>query len=206
MLHFLGTLLGSLLIILAGLGIAFYGYGIFRLLLPVVGFFAGLMVGQAIAPNSAIWGWVMGILFALLFAVAAYAYWSVMIGMSGALLGFALGVALMEMLGLWNWLAVVVGLALAVVFGYLYFVYRDLFVMFATGLTGAALVLYGIGHFIPWFSFLQNQGNWFTFLLTLVLGILAGGVQMTLFSGMQYYSIEGAKTPPPILITRTNPT
>lgn len=203
---FLGTLLASLLLIFFGLGLTFYGYGVFRMLLPVVGFFAGLFLGLALAPNSQFWGWVLGIALAVLMAAVSYAYWSVMVGLGGALLGFTLGVALIEMLGWWNWIAVVVGLVLAVLFGALYFQYRDLFVMVSTALTGASLVFYGIGYFIPWFSFLRDQGNWFTFLLTLVLGVVGATAQMAIFAGMTYYSAAGSRTPPPVLITRGNPT
>lgn len=205
---FLGTLLGSLALIVFGLIVAFYGYGIFRLLLPIMGFVAGVMLGRALLPDSAFWGWVLGILLALIFAVLSYSYWSVMVGLSGAVLGFTLGTALIQMIGFWNWIGVVVGIVLAVIFGALYFSFRDVFVMVSTGLTGAALVLYGIGYFIPWFAFLKDQGNWFTFLATLVLGVIAAGVQMAIFSGLKYYA-ETVKTAPPVLIvpaqTRTNP-
>lgn len=202
---FLGTLFGSLLLILFGLVVAFYGYGVFRMLLPVMGFVAGMMLGRALFPDAAFWGWVLGIVLALAFAVLSYAYWSVMITISGVVLGFTFGTALIQMIGFWDWIGVVVGVVLAVIFGMLYFTFRDVFVMVSTALAGSALVLYGIGFFIPWFSFLKNQGNWFTFLLTLVLGVVAAGVQMAIFSGMKYYA-ESARTVPPILVVRQNPT
>jgi hypothetical protein len=203
---FLGTLLGSLLLILFGLSIAFYGYGIFRVILPVIGFILGLMIGRALLADSPFWGWVLGFGLAIVLAVISYAYWSVMIGLSGAILGFTLGTALAHMIGLWDWIALLAGLALAVAFGFLYFRFRDLFVMVSTGLTGAALVLYGIGFFIPWFAFLKDQGNWFTFLLTLALGVFGALVQVQIFRGMTYYSAVESRTPPPVLITRSNPT
>ncbi len=206
MMGFLGTLLASTLLVLFGLSLTFYGYGVFRLLLPVVGFFAGLFLGLALAPNAPFWGWVLGIALALIMAVVSYAYWSVMVGLAGAILGFALGVALIEMLGWWNWIAVAVGIVFAVLFGALYFRFRDLFVMVSTALTGASFVFYGIGNFIPWFEFLKDNGNWFTALLTLVLGVIGAAVQMAIFSGMTYYSEAGSRTPPPVLITRGNPT
>lgn len=202
MMGFLGTLLGSILLIGFGLIVTFYGYGIFRLLLPVMGFVAGMLLGRALVPDSVFWGWVLAIILAVVLAVLSYAYWSAMVTISGAVLGFTFGTALIQMIGFWDWIGVLVGLALAVVFGALYFRYRDAFVMVSTGLSGAALVLYGIGYFIPWFSFLQNQGNWFTFLLTLVLGIFGAIVQLAIFSGMKYYAASAQATPP-VVVSRS---
>ncbi len=200
MLDLLGTVVISLLLILFGLVVTFYGYGIFRLLLPVIGFIAGLLIGRALLPDNAFWGWVVGLLLAVVFAYISYAYWSVMVTMSGALLGFTLGTSLMQMIGFWDWIGVVVGIVLAFVFGALYFAFRDLFVMASTAFTGAGLVFYGLGKFLPWFEFLRDQGNWLTFILTLVLGIIGAVVQMQLFTSLRYYSAEHLNEPPPVVI------
>lgn len=205
---FFATVFGALLLIVFGLIVTFYGYGIFRLLLPIMGFVAGMMLGRALFPEAVFWGWVFGIVLALLFAFLAYAYWSVMMAISGGVLGFTLGVSLIQMIGFWDWIGVVVGIVLAVIFGALYFMFRDIFVMVSTGLAGAALVLYGLGYgstaLLGWFQFLQNQGNWITFILTLVLGTIGALVQLMIFSGMRYYS-ETARTAPPVIIVPGQP-
>ena len=160
--------------------------------------------GRALFPETAFWAWTFGIVLALLFAYLSYAYWSVMIAISGAVLGFTLGVSLFQMIGFWDWIAVLAGLALAVVFGLLYFRFRDLFVMVSTGLTGAALVLYGIRLLHPLVLVPQGSGNLVH--LPPDAGAWRGGRYADAdFSGMSYYSEEQYRTPPPILITRDKP-
>lgn len=198
-------LLGTLGI-LVGLAVCFYGYAVFRLLLPVLGFLFGVMIGRSLFPENPVFGWVIGIGLALLFAWIAYAAWSVLIGLGGAFLGFALGVSLGEWLHLWDWLSVVIGVVIAAGVGVLFFLAKDLMVMLITGLAGAAAIFSGLAYFMPTiFGWLGNEANWLTFILTIVLGLLGFGVQMAVFAGQRMYSEPPPGGPPLVPASPTKP-
>lgn len=184
------------LMVLVGLGVTFYGYTIFRLILPVLGLFFGLILGTSMLPNSPILGWTLGIFFAIAFAVLAYAFWAVMMGVAGAFVGFSLGYMFGDWIGFGNWLNVILGVGLGAVFAVLYFMFKDLMVMIWTAFAGAGIIFAGLAYFWPAiFGWLEN-GNWLPVILTIVVGVIGTIAQMKIFVGMTYYSNPPAGGPP----------
>jgi hypothetical protein len=192
-------ILGSLGVIV-GLVATFFGYGVFRLILPVLGFFYGYILGSSLV-EGAVWGFMLGILFALVLGVLAYAYWSLLVTVGGALIGFSLGYAFGEWLNLWDWVSVLIGVGVAVLFGALWFMFKDLMVMFLTAMAGAGIVAAGLAYFWPLiFGWLNNEGNWIASILVIALGIVGFLGQMVIFATMKLYSEPPAGGPPYVYI------
>lgn len=112
-------------IIAIGFGtvVAFAGYRLFLILLPVWGFVFGFLLGAQ--TMQALFGqgmfatatsWVVGFVVALIFAVLSYLFFYIAVAIIAGSLGYGLGVAIMGLfsadLNLLTWL---VGVALAVV-------------------------------------------------------------------------------------------
>ncbi len=191
-------LLGALGVIV-GLVITFYGYAIFRLILPIIGFFYGFILGKSLFPDGPVWGWTFGIVFALVLAFLAYAYWSVLMTVGGAFIGFTLGYTF----GVWlfppmlEWIGVIIGIVLGAGFALMYFLFKDLMVMVWTAFAGAGIIFAGLAFFWPAvLGWLGNSSNWITFILTLVVGVIGTIAQMFIFSGLAYYSAPPAGGPP----------
>jgi hypothetical protein len=192
-------ILGSLGVIV-GLVATFFGYGIFRLILPVLGFFYGYLLGSSLV-EGALWGFLLGLLFALVLGFLSYAYWSLLVTVGGAIIGFSLGYAFGEWLNLWNWISVIIGVGLAVVFGVLWFLFKDLMVMWLTALAGAGIVAAGLAYFWPaLFGWLNNEGNWIATILVIALGIVGFLVQMVVFASMKLYSEPPPGGPPYVYV------
>ena len=111
--------LTGLLLILAGLAGLFWGYRIFRILLPIIGGIAGYLIAAALFPNSLLLALVIGLVLAVAVAIFAYAAWSLMVTVSGAILGGSLGAAIAQGLNLWTWLGWLLIVVLAAVGAYL---------------------------------------------------------------------------------------
>ena len=189
-------LLGTLGV-LVGLVVTFYGYGIFRMILPVLGFFYGFILGRDLFPNSPVWGWTFGLIIAVALAVLAYAYWSVLMTVGGAFIGFSFGYMLGDWIGLWSWINVIIGVVLGAGFALAYFLFKDLMVMVWTAFAGAGIIFAGLAYFWPAvLGWLGNSSNWLTFILTLVVGVIGTIAQMFIFSGLAYYSAPPAGGPP----------
>jgi hypothetical protein len=89
-----------------GLGLAFYGFKIFLILLPIWGFFAGLVVGAGAI--SYIFGdgflattlsWVVGLGVGVVFAVLSYLYYFGAVALLGGVLGYQLAVSALTWIG-----------------------------------------------------------------------------------------------------------
>jgi hypothetical protein len=194
--------LGSLGVVV-GLVATFFGYAVFRLILPFLGFFYGYILGRSMV-ESAFWGFGLGVLTALVLAVLSYAYWSLLMTVGGAIAGFGLGYALGAWIFPWQWVHVLIGAAVAVLFAGLWFLYKDGWVMFVTAFAGAAITFSGLAYFWPrMFGWLANDGNWLAALLTVALGLLGFVVQMGIFAALHAY---GAPPPggPSYVIVRTS--
>lgn len=183
--------------VLVGLVLTFYGYALFRLLLPIIGFYYGFLFGQSLAGSSALWAWLFGLLCAVALAFLAYAYWSLLVTVGGAFIGFSLGYTFSEWLGLWNWLSAVIGIVAATGFALLFFTVKDVMVMVYTAFAGAGLIFAGLATFFPsLLGWLGAQSNWLTLLLTLVVGTVGTIAQMFIFSGLDTYSEPPQGGPP----------
>ena len=93
----LGTLLAGGLLLFLGSLIAFGGYRLFLVLLPIYGFFFGLSFGahsvQALFGDgflSTTTSWVVGFFAGLLFALLSYLFWSFAVAIAAGSLGYGL--------------------------------------------------------------------------------------------------------------------
>ena len=117
----------SLIGLLFGLAVAFGGYRLFLILLPIWGFFFGFGLGaqtlQAIFGVgfvSTVSSWVVGFIVGLVFAVLSYLFYIVAVALLSGSFGYSVAVGILTAIGL-NfglivWLiGIVVGIALAVI-------------------------------------------------------------------------------------------
>jgi hypothetical protein len=107
-----------------GLIALFFGYRIFKLLLPLLGFFVGLVVGAQVVASifgegflASVIGIVAGLVVGLLFGALAYVWWWLGVILVFAGMGYALGVSILPAFGLdLDLVSVLIGLAVAAVF------------------------------------------------------------------------------------------
>jgi hypothetical protein len=150
---FFAVMCGGMIALLFGLVLAFAGYRLFLVLLPIWGFFFGFALGaqsiQALfgeAFLATITSWAVGFIVAVVFAVLAYLFYIAAVGIVSFSLGYSATIGLLTALGLpllggfIAWLiAVVVGVALA--FVVLRFNIQKLVIEFATAFLGAGAIV-----------------------------------------------------------------
>jgi hypothetical protein len=147
----------GLLMILTGLAIMAFGLFMFYAWLPLlyalVGFDVGLLLGRAFTVDVGTTAIVLGIAGAFILGVASYflePYRRVLLGVSGGIL-FGLSVA--AAFGLDGWLGGFFGRVLALVCGAIGGLlvprFFDLFVIGASAVSGAAMVMTGANHILP---------------------------------------------------------
>jgi hypothetical protein len=93
----LGSIVGGAIVLFLGTLVAFGGYRLFLILLPIYGFFFGLSLGahsvQALFGDgflSTTTSWVVGFFVALLFAVLSYLFWAAAVAIAAGSLGYTL--------------------------------------------------------------------------------------------------------------------
>jgi hypothetical protein len=143
----LGTIMGAALLLFLGSLIAFAGYRLFLILLPIYGFFFGLSFGahsvQALFGDgflSTTTSWVVGFFVGLLFALLSYLFWAFAVALMAGSLGYALVAGFFGLfdadLTVLVWIVgVVVGIVFAV--GALALNLQKAIVIVATALLGA---------------------------------------------------------------------
>ena len=147
----------GLLTILTGLAIMAFGLFMFYAWLPLlyalVGFDVGILLGRAFTGDVGTIAIVLGIAGAFILGVASYVlepYRRVLLGVSGGIL-FGLSVA--SVFGLDGWFGGYFGRIFALVCGavggLLVPRFFDVFVIAASAISGAAMVLIGANHIFP---------------------------------------------------------
>ena len=150
---FFAVMCGGMIALLFGLVLAFAGYRLFLVLLPIWGFFFGFALGaqsiQALfgeAFLATITSWAVGFIVAVVFAVLAYLFYIAAVAIVSFSLGYSATIGLLTALGLpllggfIAWLiAVVVGVALA--FVVLRFNVQKLVIEFGTAFLGAGAIV-----------------------------------------------------------------
>ena len=148
------TLLFVFLLVLLGLAFTFMGYALFRLLLPIWGFVAGLifgvqfmdsLVGGGILSTSL--GLFIGFFVGVFLAMIAYYVYAFAILLFGAAVGYILGAGLMLLIGFdYGFMTILVGLIGAVLMSVLFAKGRmpKFFVMLFTSMGGAMTILTGL--------------------------------------------------------------
>jgi hypothetical protein len=144
----------SLIAMLVGLAVTFFGFRLFVILLPIWAFFAGfLATAQAIQELfgggflATVSSWVFALVVGVMFAVAAYFFYYAAIAILAATVGYELGVGFMVGIGVSSgFLQFIVGVALAVLLIVAVIVLNlpKAFIIALTALGGAGMILAGI--------------------------------------------------------------
>jgi hypothetical protein len=172
--------------IATGLAIMAFGLFLFYAWLPLVygliGFDIGLLLGRALTGDVGTLAIILGIAGAIALGLASYAlepYRRILLGISG---GFLLGFSLVAIFGLESIFGrlsgVVLGILGAVAGATLVPRYFDTFVVIASALSGAAMVISGVHLLFPGIGLFDGTGgSMLARLLTVVLGMLGVGWQ-----------------------------
>jgi hypothetical protein len=101
----LGNIVGAMILLFLGWIVAFAGYRLFLILLPIYGFFVGISIGahsvQALFGDgflSTTTSWVVGFFVGLIFALLSYLFWVAAVAIVAGSLGYALVAALFSLL------------------------------------------------------------------------------------------------------------
>lgn len=150
----LEVLLFFVFAVIIGLMFAFFGYPFFRILLPIWGFFAGLMFGfrgleSLMGPGflSASLGLIVGFLIGLVLAAVAYFAYSLAIYIWGITLGYVMGAGLWLALGFDpGMMSFLVGVGGAVLFAFLFATAKmpKFLIILLTAAGGSMAVLMGV--------------------------------------------------------------
>jgi len=150
----LSVIIAGLLAILIGVAFCFLGYRLFLVLLPILGFFAGLWLGaEAITLLfgtgflATTTGIVVGIIFGLILAVLSYFFYYAGVIIIAAIIGYALGSGLMMAIGFdAGFISALVGIITAVVVAgvAILFNLQKYVIIILTSLGGANAILLGI--------------------------------------------------------------
>jgi hypothetical protein len=164
---FLAVACASLIAFMFGLVLCFGGYRFFLILLPIWGFFFGLVFGAqsiqmlfGVGFFATVTSWVVGFVTGAIFAVLSYFFYLFAVALIAGGLGYAAAVGLLLAIGLdMGFLVWIVGMAaaIALVFVTLRFNLQKWVIIIATSLAGAG-VIFGafVILFAPHAALLEN--------------------------------------------------
>ena len=179
---------------LFGLLMAFFGYRLFLLLLPVWGFFFGLALGADTIQTllgggflGTITSWVVGFVVGAVFAVLSYLFYMFAVAVVAGSLGYVVTAVILRGIGLSaGWLIWIIAMIVAVVVIFVTFRFnlQKWVIIIATAVLGTAVT---IGTFIMLFypasQFLENpvkvalQSSWLLMLMGIVMAVAGIVVQ-----------------------------
>jgi hypothetical protein len=196
---------------LFGVVLAFFGYRLFLILLPIWGFFFGLLLGA----NTVQWlfngtgllvdvtGWVVGLVVGAVFAVLSYLFYIAAVAIIAGSLGYFVSVYFLLWVGMKaNFLLWLIGIVVGVVliFVTLQFNLQKWVIIITTALMGAAVSFGTIIQILnPATNLLDNpvkfvlQQSWFLlvcFALMVAAGIVVQYVQNKSFTLDSYNRME----------------
>jgi hypothetical protein len=196
---------------LFGVVLAFFGYRLFLILLPIWGFFFGLLLGA----NTVQWlfngtgllvdvtGWVVGLVVGAVFAVLSYLFYIAAVAIIAGSLGYFVSVYFLLWVGMKaNFLLWLIGIVVGVVliFVTLQFNLQKWVIIITTALMGAAVSFGTIVQILnPATNLLDNpvkfvlQQSWFLlvcFALMVAAGIVVQYVQNKSFTLDSYNRME----------------
>ena len=206
----------GLLMLLAGLGLVFAGLRVFTILLPILGFLAGISLGIAImywafdeGILSTAAGVVVGIIIGIIFAVLSYLFWYVAVVLGGAMLGASAGAGLMNPFNVdTEWVIAVAAIIGAILLAILVIV-LDLpvyWVVVVTAFNGAAWLIGGallifdeiersdLGYGVVWAQIEESTWWLIAWLVVAVVGI---GAQLATLAQTILPDDPWSKTPAP---------
>ena len=164
---FLSLMCTTFIASLFGLALVFAGYKLFRILLPIWGFFFGFFLGAqtvqalfSVGFLTTATSWITGLIVGVIFAVLTYPFYLFGVGLIAASLGYMATVGFLlwigMSLGFWMWLiAIIVGTALAAVT--LIFDLQRWLIVIGSAILGAGVIVSMITlWFKPHTVFLEN--------------------------------------------------
>jgi len=204
---FIEALIIGLIAFVSGAVFCFLGYRLFRILIVILGFALGLVVGAqvlALLLKSDVFAtpvtWLAGIVLGIMLAALAYVLYAAIVTFLGSSIGYLIGAALAMAFGYGSQEIVVMsaGFALALLFGILILVFDlvRLLIIATTALEGAGtlvagpLLIFGVirldalssGHAG---TFIEQSPGWL--FLWVALAVIGGTFQML---NTQRYRIE----------------
>ena len=136
---------------LFGLALTFAGYKLFRILLPIWGFFFGLLLGaQSIQVLfnegflTTITSWVVGLIVGVIFAVLAFPFYLFAVAIIASSLGYFAAIGLLLWLGMqWGFLVWLIGIVVAIAFVAVTLIFnlQKWVIIIATAVLGAGLIV-----------------------------------------------------------------
>lgn len=177
---------GGLLMILTGLAIMAFGLFLFYAWLPLlyglIGFDIGMLLGRWLTGEVGVIAIILGIAGAIALAVASYTlepYRRTLLGVAG---GFLFGLSVAAVFGLESGMGGIFGIVLAaicaVIGGILVPRFFDTFVVVASSISGAAMVVAGAHFLMPGLGLLDGTGGGLAArLLTIILAVVGMGWQ-----------------------------
>jgi len=187
----------TMIALLIGMAIAFNGYRLFLILLPIWGFFFGFALGAQ--TMTVLFGtgflatatsWVVGFIVALVFAALSYLFYFIGVALFAGSIGYAIGVGLMGLFSLdLTILTWIVGIVFAIVVAgaTILLNIQKWVIILATSMGGAAVI---IGSFLFVLGIVEPadfgtnavkaaiSNSWWWFLGWLVLAVLGFAAQV----------------------------
>jgi len=190
---FLSLACAGLIGILFGLVLCFAGYRLFIILLPIWGFFFGLILGVqsiqmlfGVGFLATVTSWVVGLVVGAIFAVLSSLFYVVAVAIIAGSLGYALSVGFMLLIGMHlGWLMWIIAIVVAIAFAVVTIVFnlQKWVVIGATAILGAgAMIETVVFLFVPAATVLENPVKaaldaspllLIAFLVFAILGIIA---------------------------------
>jgi hypothetical protein len=177
--------------LVVGLVVCFFGYRLFRFLLPLAGLVYGYAFGASLVPPGQwLTAVIIGAAVAVVCGVLSWFAWSAAVVVGGALLGFGFGWALGTTFFLTGPVPIIVAVILAVIFAILFAVLRKPALIVSTAGAGAAAAVYGLGLFVPFFG-LRGKPNVFAIAAIIILAVVGFIVQFRAFKDRELYKDIG---------------
>ena len=149
---FLATMLVALVALFFGWALAFAGYKLFLVLLPIWGFVFGFVLGgQTVtaifgdAFLATITGWVIGFILAVIFAALSYLFYFIAVGLIAGSLGYMAAISLLSAIGIeFGFIAWIIGLiaAVALIIATYALNIQKWVIIIATAVLGAGVVIW----------------------------------------------------------------
>ncbi len=164
---FLALACGGVIALMFGMALSFGGYRLFLILLPIWGFFFGLVFGaqtmQAIFGTgflAEVTSWVVGFVVGGVFAILSYLFYAVAVAVIAGSVGYGLAVGLLGAIGLGMgvlvWLIAMAAAVVVIVVTFMFNLQKWVIVA-ATAILGAATIAGTIGLlFNPHAAMLEN--------------------------------------------------
>ncbi|GAA3629439.1 TM7S3/TM198-like domain-containing protein [Microlunatus ginsengisoli] len=211
----------GIIAVLVGVLLCFRGYLAMRALISLWGAFVGFLLGAGLVAGltgsgflSAVLGWIVGIVVAILFGVLAYLSYQVAVVLGMAAIGFTVGTSIMAAFRVqWSWLTVLVGVAAGVLLAVIAIAGDLPAILLAvlTAVAGASVVVFGLMLIVGLLNAgaftagdvtakLDTHWWWYAGYLVLVLaGIIAQGTHLSRAKAsmrQQWYGAQYVPAPP----------